>query len=596
MKNLFLISFLVACTLLSCQPEKIDNSQEKAKGGVFYGGVFRINEVQDFRNLYPLSVTEVVGHRITNQVYQGLVKYKQKDLNLIPCIAKSWKVNEDATKFTFKLRTGVMFHDDECFKDGKGREVTAQDFKYCFTQLCTSDPQNQGFWVFKDRVIGANEYYQSTIDGSPLAEGVSGVKVIDDYTLEINLNYSFSGFLQILSTAFTWVYPEEALDKYGIDMRAHCVGTGPFKVKTVKEGDAVILSRNENYWDTDDHGNRIPYLDAIKFTFLKEKKSELLEFKKGNLDMVFELPIEMIDDVMGELGDATESDNFKIQITPALAIHYYGFLHQSDLFSNILVRKAFNYAIDRESIVTYTLQGEGRPAIYGIVPPAFKGYDYEAIQGYTFEPEKARMLLAEAGYPNGKDFPSLTLQLNSGGSRNVQIAEVIQKHLKENLNIDVSLNVMPWAQHLENYETGKALFWRTGWIADYPDPENFLNLLYGAHIPENLNDKSYVNSVRYNSPTFDSLFSLALREVDPTRRFELYKEADQVATDDAAIMPIYYYENYRLLQLNVKNFDINPIEYRDLSQVYFVPADVLEEEKPKKKEESAGKRKRPSKK
>ncbi len=595
MKKIFLLSFLAACTLLSCQTEKKEKPQEQAKGGVYYGGVFRINEVEDFRNLYPLSVVEVVSHRITNQVYQGLVKYNQKDLSITPSLAESWEINEDATKFTFKIRKGVRFHDNECFEGGKGREVTANDFKFCLTQLCTADPQNQGFWNFKGRVVGADDYYQSTIDDKPLAEGVSGIKVIDDYTLEIHLNYSFSGFLQILSTPFTWAFPKEALEKYGIDMRVNCVGTGPFKVKTIKEGEAVILIRNENYWQIDEHGNRVPYLDAIKFTFLKEKKSELLEFKKGNLDMVFELPIQMIDDVMGELADATESPSFELQVTPALAIHYYGFLHQSDLFDNVLVRKAFNYAIDRESIVTYTLQGEGRPAIYGIVPPAFKGYDYESVQGYTFQPEKARLLLTEAGYPNGDNFPKLTLQLNSGGSRNVQIAEVIQKQLKENLNIDVILNVMPWGQHLENYETGKALFWRTGWIADYPDPENFLNLLYGAHIPENLSDKSYVNSVRYKSTVFDSLFSTAQREVDAIKRAELYRNADQIAMDDAAIMPIYYYENYRLLQLNVRDFDINPMEYRDLSQVYFVPKTDPSMNKAKK-ESTEGKRKRPSKK
>mgnify|MGYP001561472720 CR=1 FL=1 len=357
------------------------------------------------------------------------------------------------------------------------------------------------------------------------------------------------------------------------------MGTGPFKVNTIKEGEAVILSKNENYWATDEFGNQLPYLDRVKFTFLKEKKSELLEFKKGNLDMVFELPIEMIDEVMGELADANSGSSFEVQVTPALAIHYYGFQHKKELFSNKLVRQAFNYAIDRESIVTYTLQGEGRPAIYGIVPPAFKDYDFESIKGYNYDPNKARVLFAEAGYPNGKNFPPLTLQLNSGGSRNVQIAEVIQKQLKESLNINVELNVMPWAQHLENLETGKADFWRTGWIADYPDPENFLNLLYSPHIPANLNDKSYINSVRYSSPVFDSLFSLALHEIDDKKRNDLYRQADQVAADDAAIMPIYYYEHYRLQQLNVRNFDINPMEYRDMSKVYLVPKEELEKQK-----------------
>jgi peptide/nickel transport system substrate-binding protein len=159
--------------------------------------------------------------------------------------------------------------------------------------------------------------------------------------------------------------------------------------------------------------------------------------------------------------------------------------------------------------------------------------------------------------------------LNSGGQRNTQVAEVIQKMLNENLNINIKLNVMPFAQHLENYETGKANFWRTGWSADYPDPETFLNLLYGPHVPANLSDKSYINSVRYQSASFDSIFQMALREVDQKKRFELYRQADQIALDDAAIMPIYYEEYTRLLQLNVRNFDQNAMEYRDLSKVYF---------------------------
>ena len=396
--------------------------------------------------------------------------------------------------------------------------------------------------------------------------------------------------LQILGTPFCWVFPKEAVDTYGVDMRVNCVGTGPFYAKTVKLGEAVILGKNQDYWDTDEYGNEVPYVDAIKFSFLKEKKSELLEFKKGNLDMVFELPIEMIDEIMGELADAGSGASFDVQVTPALALHYYGFQHQSELFSNKLVRQAFNYAIDRESIVTYTLQGEGRPSIYGIVPPAFKDYDFEGVEGYNFDPTKAMLKFAEAGYPNGEGFPTLTLQLNSGGSRNVQIAEVIQKQLKEHLNIDIELNVMPWGQHLENLETGKALFWRTGWIADYPDPENFLNLLYSPHIPPNLGDKSYINSVRYKNEEFDSLFAASLREVDVVKRNELYRQADQVAMDDAAIMPIYYYEHYRLLQKNVVNFDINPMEYRDLSRVYFARKDLVDQKEEKQKKKRPGKR------
>lgn len=571
-KSLPLI-FAITAILFGCGGDKDNDTKngKQAKGDAVYGGVFRMNEVEDFRNLYPLNITEVTSHRITNQVYEGLVKLNQKDLTIIPSIAEKWDVNPDATSFTFYLRKGVKFHDDACFPDGKGREVTANDFKYCLTLLSSSDPSNQGYPItFKGRVIGSDEYFQSTIDKKPLAEGVKGIKVIDDYTIQINLNYSFAGFINIMATPFTWVFPKEAYEKYGIEMRAKCVGTGPFRVKDVKEGEAVILVRNENYWNIDQWGNQLPYLEAVKFTFIKEKKSELLEFKKGNLDMVFQLPIEMISDVLGELENAKEGNiPFEMQVSPSMAVQYYGFQHQSDLFKNKLVRQAFNYAIDREKIVNFTLQGEGLPGKFGIVPPSFAKYNNEKLMGYVFDPDKAKKLFREAGYPDGKGFPKLTLQLNSGGSRNIQIAEVIQKMLGENLNIEIELNVMPFAQHLENLETGKALFWRSAWIADYPDPENFLTLLYSGHIPPNLSDKSYVNSVRYKNEKFDEVFMSALKEVDEAKRMELYLQADQIAIDDAAIMPIFYDEHYRLLQINVNNFDANAMEYRDLSQVYF---------------------------
>ena len=188
MKRIIYLSVISCCLLWSCGQETKEIDKRQGKGGIYYGGVFKMNEVQDFRNLYPLNVTEVVGHRITNQVYEGLVRHDQNTLTIEPCLAESWEVNEDATSYTFKIRKGVKFHDNECFSGGKGREITANDFEYCFTKLCSSDPQNQGFWVFEGRVVGADEYYQSTIDGNPLEEGVKGITVVDDYTLKIDLN------------------------------------------------------------------------------------------------------------------------------------------------------------------------------------------------------------------------------------------------------------------------------------------------------------------------------------------------------------------------------------------------------------------------
>ena len=579
-----IIYLLLATTLLvSCGGNNSSSGEShEGKGGVYYGGVFRINELEDFRNLYPLNVTEAVSTRITNQIYEGLVKPDAKDLSIVPCLAEKWTKNEDATQWTFTLRKGVVFHDDECFEGGRGREMTATDVKWCFDQLCTASAENQQFAnSFKDRVVGATEYFQSTIDKNPLTGGVAGVKIVDEYTIQINLIHPFAGFLNSLITPGTWIYPKEAFEKYGVEMRTKCVGTGAFKVKTIKEGEVIILEKNPNYWKVDSFGNQLPYLDAIKISFLKEKKSELLEFKSGNLEMMYRLPTEMIPDILGELDNAKKgNDPFEMQVIPAMSVFYYGFQHQSDIFSKKEVRLAFNYAIDREKIVTYTLQGEGIPGVYGIVPPSFPKYHSELLQGYNLDIDKAKKLLEKAGYPGGKGFPELTLQINSGGGdRNVRTAEVIQKMLEENLGIQIEIEPLPFAEHLERLETGKAVFWRSGWNADYPDPETFLTLLYGKHVPASLSEKSYLNTVRYKSERFDSIFSAAMIETDEAKRFDLYRQADQQAIDDGAIMPIFYDEGYRLIQTNVKNFPINAMEYRDMSLVYLAPKEKKEEGK-----------------
>jgi peptide/nickel transport system substrate-binding protein len=552
---------LTAVSFNSCGPDHgPDDSGRKANGPVKYGGVFRMNEPEDFRTLYPLNIVEVVGHHIGSQVYEGLVKFNQKDLSVMPGIARSWEMTDSAKHFTFHLRQGVLFHDDPCFPDGKGREVKAADVKFCFDKLCTPSPNNQQYTnTFKDRVVGANEFFDAADKGKAPAGGVSGVTVTNDSTLEIRLSHPMPGFLAILATQGCWIYPSEALTKYGDDMRTHCVGTGPFRVVSVKEGDVVLLERNPNYWMVDQWNNRLPYLDKVQFRFIKDKRSEIIAFRNKELDMVFRLPVEMAKDILGELDQAKEHGaDFVLQSNAAMSLTYYGF-HQ-----------AFCYAIDRQYIADKVLQGDATPASYGIVPPSMPNYDYKSVTGYTYDPEKARQLLAEAGYPGGRGFPEVTLQINNGGGdRNNMTAEYITNKLKENLGITVKISPMPFAQHLETIETGKALFWRTGWIADYPDPETFLTTLYSKHIPDSLNQRSSLNSVRYSSPQFDSLFDAGNKEPDMTKRADLYRRADQVAMNDAAILPVYYEVNDRLLQKNVRGFDINPMEYRDMTMVWF---------------------------
>lgn len=560
--------------LTACGGEK---SQEmtlrEGKGGIWLGGTFRYNEEEFLKTLSPVNITEVTGSRVIDQIYEGLVMLDQADLTIKPQLAKSWDVNPEGTVYTFHLRTGIRFQDDPSFPDGKGREITAKDFKYCLDRLCYYNPaENQGFWIFRDLVKGANDYQELTKNKQDDPNGVSGVTVINDSTLQIELVRPFSVFLDRMALPFARVYPKEAVEEYGTDMRIKAVGTGPFQVKLIKENEVVFLTRNPNYWGYDEHGNQLPYLDNIKISFIKEKKTELLAFQKGDLDMVYRLPFDMKEDVVDADDNLKEPYTFaQVQATNSMTIQYYGFLHANPVFGDKRVRQAFCYAIDRDKICRFTIKASGAPAIYGYVPPKTGSYDVTNVKGYSYDPERARNLLEEAGYPKGKGFPKVTLQLNSGGGRNEQVAQAIQKMLTETLNIQVELLQVPWAQHTESIESAKVQFWRLGWVADYPDPENFLNLFYGKWVPDDINVKTYLNSFRYKSAKFDEVYERALSTVDETARNALYNQADQIAIDDAVALPIYYDRDHRLLQPNVRNFPQNGMEYRNFTMVSFVP-------------------------
>ncbi|MEO1437104.1 MAG: ABC transporter substrate-binding protein [Bacteroidota bacterium] len=564
--------------LAACGGDQPKNNQSTgltaAAGGVNIGGVFRYNEESYFRDLFPLDVTETIGHRITNNLYEGLLLLSQDNLKLIPGLATSYEVSEDGLEYTFTLRQGVKFHDDACFSDGKGREMTAADVKFSFDLLCSKVPKNEGFWVFKDKVLGANAHYEATGSGEAPAGGVEGIQVLDDYTVKIVLETPFPDFDRLLVTPFTFIFPKEAYEQYGAQgMRTKAVGTGPFRLTKVLENETVLMRKNPTYWGKDANGNQLPYLEAIRVSFIKEQKSVLLELVNGKLDMIYRLPLEMADDVMNENRDGLteEYKQFQFQMMPTLSYQYYGFQHKTEPFKNPKLREAFCWAVDREKIVDFVMKGMATPAHNGIVPPAFNaitGYEYSKVDGFKYDPDKARKALADAGFPNGEGLQKITLQINSGGGRNGQIAEAIQKQLEETLNVEVDILQLQFPQHLETTETGKNHFWRAGWIADYTSPENFLRLYYGASVPDQLETKSYLNTVRYVDPAYDALFEKALITQDLSERQALYIQMEQLLIKNAVAMPLFFSNDVRLIAPQVRNFPQNAMEYRTFRDVY----------------------------
>jgi len=539
----------------------------EAKGDKVYGGTLRVSETESYISLYPHSISDVVSQNVANQIYEGLVKIDSKNITqILPCIAESWNINDNGTVYSFTIKKGVMFHDDACFTEGKGREVKASDFKYSFELLCSNN-EDVNLFEFQNKVLGAQQFLEASKNGKPLS-AIEGVKITGDYSLTITLNSTSNTFLYILSGPAGYVIPREAVEKYG---NKTIVGTGPFILSNAAEGENLVMLRNPSYHRMDSLGNQLPFLDTVIFSFIPDKAKELETFKSGNSHMIFGLPSSSISEMVEQQIADFRSKNPKyiLQRNSELMTQFYQFNINRKPFDNLKVRQAFSYAIDREKIIADVLNTEAfGPGICGLTPPGISGYDITAIMGYHFNPDKAKRLLAEAGYPDGKNFPPITIETNSGGGKYVDVTEEIKKQLKNVLNINIDFVVVPFSQKLEDAKYGKADMFRSGWVADYPSAENFLRTMYGAYVPDSLHKPSYPNTVRYKNAAYDSLLEMGFKSNNLKESNDYYLQAEQILMADAPMIILWYGENLKMIHSYVKNFYFNPMNYKDFSEVY----------------------------
>ena len=577
--KLILIFSVIVVAFSGCNDQSADsinNSKNRTSigGNALYGGNLCVSEEESFRSIFPGKIEDATSAKIASQIHDGLVNFNSKDLTIKPSIAKDWSINEDQTEYTFFLRNNVYFHDDPCFLNNKGRRVIASDFKFAFELLCTSDFE-VSFNMFIDKIVGANEFKNGS------AESIAGLTILNDSTLTIKLNEPHSSFIYNLAMPNSSVIAKEAFETYGTSMT---VGAGPF-IFTESENELtdLYLVYNENYYMKDSYGNKLPYLDSFHFKFIPSKVAELELFKSKDLSIIYGLPPNKIAEVFSE-----NSANFTnrppktyVNQEHELITQYYEFNSKIPPFDNPLVRKAFNYAIDKKKIISTTLNGQGAVGDKGITPEVllFKKYDYNRINGYGFDPIKARKLLADAGYPNGKDFPVVTLELNLGGNTHVMVAQEIQHQLNAVLNIWIEIEQVSFTDKIEHSKYGKSEMFRSAWVADFPSPESFLSLFYGGNVPSSLDEPSYPNTTRYKNSIFDSLFVAGTKMKSETDRFEYFAEAERIMMEDAPVIILWYQENYTLYHSEIRNFHYNAIEYFDFSNVFIKTLTAEEYEK-----------------
>ena len=569
MKRTTILSIFSLMILASCGGDKTNHQNQsettEAKGGRVYGGCLRVAEIDSYQTLNPSSISEVISDFIATQIYDGLVRLNNATLKPEPAIAEKWEIDPSGTKYTFHLKKGVRFQDDACFANGSGRELKASDVRYSFELLCKNTPDNVAFaGTLKDRVKGANAYYEGKGE-------LEGVKVIDDYTIEITLEHPSTVFLQILAEPLCGIIAKEAVDKYGKDIST---GAGAFIFDKARSNkDVIVLHKNPTYYGTDSLGNKLPFLDSVMVYMIPSKEKQLAMFKEGNLDMIISLPSQSIKEMVEtQIKDfQNHPPKYLLDNSAEMATQYYTFNVTRPPFDNPKVRKAFNLAINRKKIVEDILNNQAfGPATNGFTPPTFPGYDITKIKGYDYDVAEAKKLLAEAGYPNGRAFPSVKIILNSGGARHSNVVVEVQKQLFENLNVNVDFEVIPSAKKIEMASLGKFDIAREAWSADYPSPESFLSVFYGATVPKDPSQKSFPNTARYKNPQYDKYFVMGRDAINRDSSFAYFMKAEQILMNDAPAMILWYDGNYKLTRYSVKNANANPMRYRNLSDVYMI--------------------------
>jgi len=534
-----------------------------ATGGANYGGELRLMSSEKITNLFPLSTEDVYEQRVNNQIFETLLKIDETGTHVIPSLAESFTISNDAKTYTFKLRKGVYFHADDCFSNKKGREVVASDIQYCMQFACSGLPENKIGNLLINKIKGAKKFHNST-KKSIKGQVVNGIKVINDYTIEINLDESYIGFDKILTHSNLGIFAPEAHQKYGKQILKHPVGTGPFQIDAWNN-QGLSLKRNPTYWKKDVYGNKLPFLDKVVLTYSKTKKDELLAFRKEKIDLILEIPADEIENALGTLKEAQAGKNIKHKVDSksSARVNFFGFAAGVKPFNDVNVRKAFNIAIDRNELVTSWMKGEGYPMLNGFVPPV-SSYPTSKVMGFKFDISQAKKLLAKAGYADGTGFPVLDLYLNSQkGSSTYELAKGIKKQLKENLNIEIQIKLCSLNERENAIKNGTALIWKTGWVADYPDASNFLDLFYSG---ENSVYKS--NRFKFNNSKYNALLEASMKEKDNDKRLALLVQCDQIIIDEAAVMPLFNDDFITMVNAKVRNFQTNSMEILDFSTIF----------------------------
>ena len=461
------------------------------------------------------------------ELFSGLVTF-DRDLNLVPDLAERWEIDTSGTQYTFFLRKDATFHD--------GKPVRAQDFKWSFERAC--DPQTRS--ITADTYLGDILGCRDKLRGQ--ADQVKGVEVLDDFTLRITIDQPRVYFLSKMSFPATFVLDRENVERGGRTWIASPNGTGPFKLAEFRPGERIVLERNERYY-------REPKPLLERVVFVLGGGSAMVMYEQGDLDMT---PVGLND--IERVSDPLNPLNRELQLVESLGVYYIEMNTRQPPFDDVKVRQAFNYALDRERIINLVYK-KTRQVAWGIIPPSMPHYSNPELQPLRYDLEKAQQLIGESKYGDVTEFPDITFHVLGAGGTTGRLIEAIVASYRQNLGIELEVQQTDWATYLRDLNdpnnTNQMWGGEAGWIADYPDPHNFLDVLFRCN--------SQQNHSFYCNPEVDQLLDQAAVERDTQVRESLYRRVEQMVINDAPWVPLFFDVQYWLVKPYVKNAWLPPL-------------------------------------
>jgi len=487
---------------------------------------------QDPYTLDPAVSGEMTSHEYIVQLFSGLVCLGD-ELEPAPDIAQSWQTSSDGMTYTFYLRQDVKFHD--------GRQLTAEDFKYSWERACDPETDSLTAATYLGDIVGVEEVL------SGATEGISGVNVIDDYTLEVTIDAPKSYFLSKLTYPTAFVVDRADVGSGGEWWRTPN-GTGPFRLKQWEETELLVLERNELYY------GGIANLNQVVFHLWGGMPMNMYETGEIDIATAYLAYIEKVTDETGPF-------YLDLEVVSELSFFYVGFNATRPPFDDADIRRAFSQAIDKDKLVSLVFKNMMRRAD-GVLPPGMPGYN-EGLAGLDYDVDESKELIANSSYGDVSELPPITITTMGWGGQISQELEAIVHQWRENLGVEVRVRQLEPEMFLYNLKEEKDEMFYMGWIADYAHPQNFLDILFrsGADI----------NYGEYSNPEVDALLDSAGVEQDSELSLALYQQAEQKLVEDAACLPLYFGQSYIMVKPYVKGYNLNPLGFVRLSEVSVEP-------------------------